>query len=112
MSQVLGPVAFEKPQSQFLEGMPAPRRSVSPQVNEIIDREVKAITDGAHHIALTILTTNRELLEETAQALLETEVLEGQALRSRLDRVQLPPEVKDWLLSGTLIPDSIDRKMN
>ncbi|PMB45283.1 cell division protein FtsH [Fischerella thermalis CCMEE 5205] len=102
MSDTLGPVAFEKIQQQFLEGYPNPRRSVSPKVAEEIDREVKEIVDGAHQIALSVLQTNRELLEETAQTLLQTEILEGEALRSSLERVKPPAELQHWLRTGQL----------
>lgn len=37
MSDKLGPIAFEKQQQQFLEGMGNPRRTVGPQVTEAID---------------------------------------------------------------------------
>ncbi len=105
MSNKLGPVAFEKIQQQFLDGYPNPRRAISPQVAEEIDREVKQIMDNAHHIALTILHENKELLEETAQELLEQEILEGTALRERLNQAQAPMEMEEWLRSGKLLTD-------
>ncbi|MGI0488140.1 ATP-dependent zinc metalloprotease FtsH [Pantanalinema rosaneae CENA516] len=105
MSDHLGPVAFEKPQAQFLEGYSSPRRAVSPKVTEEIDREVKDIVDRAHHIALTILEQNRELLEETAQELLQTEVLEGDSLRAKLNQAIAPAEMEQWLLTGKLPED-------
>lgn len=102
MSDQLGPIAFEKNQQQFLEGFTNPRRPVSPKIAEQIDQEVKEIVDRAHHIALAILDKNRGLLEETAQALLEKETLEGQELRERLNRVRAPVEMDEWLRTGTL----------
>jgi cell division protease FtsH len=102
MSDELGPIAFEKTQQQFLEGLTNPRRQVSAKVAEAIDREVKALVDCAHQIALTILSKNQALLEETAQVLLEKEILEGQELRSRLNRVQTPAEMDEWLRTGKL----------
>ncbi len=102
MSNELGPIAFEKQQMQFLEGYSSPRRPVSPKVAEAIDREVKETVDHAHHIALAILDKNRELLEETAQKLLNQEVLEGEALREKLNRALPPAEMEQWLLKGTL----------
>jgi cell division protease FtsH len=105
MSDRLGPVAFEKIQQQFLEGYGNPRRSISPQVAEEIDREVKEIVDNAHHIALSILKHNRDLLEETAQVLLQKEILEGEALRDRLKQAQAPEELAEWLRTGKLSPD-------
>jgi cell division protease FtsH len=89
-------------QQQFLEGLTNPRRAVSPKIAEAIDREVKEIIDGAHHIALAILEQNRTLLEETAQVLLEKEILEGEELRAKLVQVRPPAEMAQWLLTGEL----------
>jgi cell division protease FtsH len=105
MSDKLGPVAFEKIQQQFLEGYGNPRRSISPQVAEEIDREVKEIVDNSHHIALSILQNNRDLLEEIAQELLEKEILEGGYLREKLSQAQAPDEMDGWLRNGKLNAD-------
>ncbi len=102
MSDELGPVAFEKTQQQFIEGYSNPRRAISPKVAEEIDREVKETIDAAHHIALAILDKNRDLLEETAQTLLQKEVLEGSALREQLKLAKVPPEMDEWLRTGKL----------
>ncbi|MBF2021745.1 MAG: ATP-dependent zinc metalloprotease FtsH [Hydrococcus sp. C42_A2020_068] len=104
MSDELGPIAFERTQQQFLEGTINPRRSVSPKVAEEIDREVKEIVDSAHHIALTILAKNRNLLEEMATALLDSETLEGENLKEWLSRAQSCTEVTQWLQTGKLSP--------
>jgi cell division protease FtsH len=100
MSAKLGPIAYEKMQQQFLEGLTNPRRAVSAEVAIEIDREVKQLIDSAHAIAREILTQNRSLLEETAQMLLAKEVLEGQALRSQLTQVQAPEAIERWLNQG------------
>ena len=84
MSDKLGPIAFEKMQQQFIPGYGNPRRDVSSEVAKVIDTEVKQMVDNAHHIALSILDKNRELLEETAMELLHKEILEGEKLRERL----------------------------
>jgi cell division protease FtsH len=105
MSEKLGPVAFEKIQQQFLEGYGNPRRSISPKVAEEIDREVKQIVDNAHHIALSILQNNRELLEQTAQELLQKEILEGNVLREHLSQAQKPEELQEWLRTGKISED-------
>jgi cell division protease FtsH len=102
MSHELGPIAFEKSQPQFLDGYSNPRRSVSPKVAEEIDHQVKEIIDGAHQMALQILQRNRDLLEETAQTLLQKEILEGEELRSYLDRAQPPAHLHQWLRAGKL----------
>ncbi len=88
MSKNLGPIALEKPQSSFLDGSLNSRRPVSSIVAAAIDTEVREIIENAHHQAQLILKTNRDLLEEMTQHLLEHEVLEGDILRSYLDRVQ------------------------
>ncbi|WP_026731936.1 ATP-dependent zinc metalloprotease FtsH [Fischerella sp. PCC 9605] len=105
MSNTLGPIAFEKIQQEFLESLTNPRRAVSQKIAEQIDQEVKEIVDGAHCMALKILDNNRELLEKTAQALLEKEVLEGEELRSHLNCVQPPPEMDEWLRTGKISLD-------
>ncbi len=109
MSDQLGPVAFEKSQQQFIDGYSNPRRPISPKVAEEIDQQVKESIDRAHHIALTILDSNRDLLEETAQKLLQKEVLEGAELLEQLQQVKAPVELDQWLLTGK-IPANIELK--
>lgn len=102
MSDRLGPIAFEKQQQQFIPGMGNQRRPVSPTVMESIDTEIKAVVDGAHHMALKILMTNREILEEMAQNLLEKEVLEKAALSEYLSQVADPDGLDHWLETGEI----------
>jgi len=102
MSDTLGPVAFEKSQQQFLDGYSNPRRPISPKVAEEIDEQVKETIDRAHHMALTILEKNRDLLEETAQTLLQQEILEGSQLHEQLNKVNVPAELDDWLRTGKI----------
>ena len=104
MSDRLGPIAFEKSEQQFLEGLSNPRRAVSPKVAEAIDSEVKMIVEGAYQVALHILEQNRELLNETAIALFDREILEGAKLKARLDNANMNDDVKQWLLTGKLVP--------
>ena len=100
MSDRLGPIAFEKVQQQFLEGAINPRRQVSPQIAEEIDREVKSVIDGAHYIALTILRENQALLETIAKVLLEQEILERGELQSQLHRAKKTDDMDQWLQTG------------
>jgi cell division protease FtsH len=90
MSKVLGPLAYDRgQQSMFLnDGMGNARRAVSAQTAEAIDQEVKEIVETAHQQAVDILKANRELLETITQKLLETEVVEGDALREFLRQVR------------------------
>ena len=107
MSDRLGPIAFEKIQQQFLEGITNPRRQVSPQIAEEIDREVKLVIDSAHQIALEILHENCELLAKLAQILLEQEILEGEKLRSQLNLAQTTDRINKWLQTGKMSPDKM-----
>jgi cell division protease FtsH len=91
MSEVLGPLAYQKQQNQFLGGMEM-ARNVSPATSEAIDKEIKAIVENAHTKALAILHANRDLLESISEKLLETEVIEGEFLTNLLAQVK-PAEV-------------------
>ncbi|MEM9534224.1 MAG: ATP-dependent zinc metalloprotease FtsH [Cyanobacteria bacterium P01_A01_bin.3] len=107
MSASLGPIAYEKSQPQFLEGYTNPRRAVSQSVSEAIDREVKRLIESAREMARSILSLNREVLTETAQLLLQREVLDGDELKRLLSRVQTPTELNAWLQSGAIADDAL-----
>ena len=91
MSKVLGPLAYQQgQQAQFLaDGAPNPRRVMSEETAQAIDREVKDIVETAHQHALHIIKLNKDLLETIATQLLETEVIEGEKLHKLLDQVQV-----------------------
>ncbi len=91
MSEVLGPLAYQKQQNQLLGGMEM-ARNVSPATSEAIDKEIKTIVENAHAKALAILNANRDLLESISEKLLETEVIEGDFLTGLLSQVK-PAEV-------------------
>ncbi len=90
MSKILGPLAYQQgQQAMFLGNEGAnPRRMVSDQTAQAIDREVKEIVEIAHQQALDILENNRDLLEKISTQLLETEVVEGEELQSMLHQVR------------------------
>lgn len=92
MSEVLGPLAYDKgQQNNFLgNGGMNPRRMVSEKTAEAIDKEVKAIVETAHKQALSILEQNRELLEQISRRLLDAEVIEGDNLKNLLVQAQPP----------------------
>ncbi|NEQ50457.1 MAG: ATP-dependent zinc metalloprotease FtsH [Leptolyngbya sp. SIO3F4] len=94
MSEVLGPLAYDKgQQNSFLDsGMPNARRNMSEETARAIDTEVKSLVEAAHSQALEILRDNRNLLESISQQLLKEEVIEGEALRTMLKQVK-PLEV-------------------
>jgi cell division protease FtsH len=97
MSDTLGPIAFARNQSQFLDGDTSARRAVSGDVAIEIDRLLKETIDRAHNMAAAILEHNRELLASTTKVLLDREVLEGEPLRAILSQVKAPVGLADWL---------------
>jgi cell division protease FtsH len=101
MGDTLGPIAFAGNQSQFLDGENV-RRAVSGEVATEIDRLLKATIGRSYQMARQILEQNRELLESTAKVLLDREVLEGDALRQILSRVQAPAGLTEWLHPGAV----------
>jgi cell division protease FtsH len=93
MSEILGPLAYERGENNFLgQSMGNPRRLVSNDTAKAIDEEVKSIVENAHQQALDILEKNRDLLEQIAQEILEVEVIEGDKLHSFLEQAQLPQQ--------------------
>ncbi|NER81059.1 MAG: ATP-dependent zinc metalloprotease FtsH [Leptolyngbya sp. SIO1D8] len=107
MSKVLGPVAVERSQSQYLEGFPtAARRTVSPELASVIDHEIKKLMEQAHQMALETLICNRDVLEHIAATLLEAETLEGEKLKAFLTQIKPPTDLQTWLDQGTFSPTS------
>ncbi|MEM9092570.1 MAG: ATP-dependent zinc metalloprotease FtsH [Cyanobacteria bacterium P01_F01_bin.53] len=100
MSKTLGPVAIERNQAQFLDGLTQPRRPISPHLSETIDREIKDLISQAYQMALEILVRNQDVLESIAQELLITETLEGDTLKKLLSETRPSAALQSWLNSG------------
>jgi cell division protease FtsH len=93
MSKVLGPLAYQQSgQSMYLNNGGSPRRPMSEETAQSIDREVKSIVEEAHQQAIGILRANGDLLETITQQLLETEVIEGEVLYQLLAQVKSESE--------------------
>lgn len=90
MSNVLGPLAYQKKNNDFLGGSMGNGRNLSANTSELIDQEIKGIVEKAHDRALAILQHNRSLLETISEKLLESEVIEGETLQSYLTQVVAP----------------------
>jgi cell division protease FtsH len=104
MSEILGPLAYERGENNFLgQGIGNPRRLVSDDTAKAIDEEVKSIVENAHQQALDILEKNRDLLEQIAQEILEVEVIEGDKLHSFLEQAQLPQQQHNELEKESVI---------
>ncbi len=77
MSEALGNVAYDREQSAFLQpniSMPQSRNYSEETANKI-DIAVRIFVDQALERAVSILQTNRTLLDQTAEALLKNETL-------------------------------------
>ncbi len=99
MAPGLGPVAFEKTQSQFLNSGRT-RRAIGGEVAAEIDRLVTQSITQAHSAATSILKMNFDLLEAMAQKLLAEDVLEGEPLKEMLAQVKAPVTTQIWLSTG------------
>ena len=99
MAPGLGPIAFEKTQSQFLNNG-STRRSVGGEVAAEIDKLVKQSITQAHQTAKAVLKLNEDLLESMTQKLLADEVLEGEQLKSMLAKAKAPVNAQIWLSTG------------
>lgn len=77
MSEALGNVAYDREQSAFLQpNVPTPQsRNYSEETANKIDIAVRMLIDQALERAVNILQSNRGLLDQTAQELLEKETL-------------------------------------
>ena len=85
----MGPIAFgEKEEMIFLGREISEQRNYGEDVARKIDEEVFRIVAEAYAHTRSILTTNRTILEDMANALIEYESLDGDRLRSLIARVQ------------------------
>ena len=85
MSDRLGLVTLGKKQHEIFLGRDITEdRNYSEEIAYAIDQEVRSIIDDSFERAKTILTDNRERLEEITKLLLEKEVLEGDELNALL----------------------------
>jgi cell division protease FtsH len=95
MSLVLGPMKLGQSDSQpFLGKEFGHAPDYAGEIAVEIDREIRALLDGAHDEALEILVANRNVLEELAEALLEHETVEGPRLAEILGKVVARPSRK------------------
>lgn len=91
----LGHVAYEEESGGLLGNGQAPgfvRRQNSDETNREIDHAVRALVEAAFERAARILSTNRDLLEECAGALLVHETMDQSALSPLFARVRRPGE--------------------
>ena len=82
MSEKLGPRTFGKREEMIFLGREiSEQRDYSDSVAETIDSEVHDLIEGAYGRAKTILTENRDKLEQLSTYLIENETAEGDVLQ-------------------------------
>jgi cell division protease FtsH len=89
MSPKLGPIAFgEREELIFLGREITEQRNYGDEVARVIDAEVHRIVDEAYERTQQILSDNRNVLDDMANALIEYESLDGERLRELIGRVK------------------------
>jgi cell division protease FtsH len=116
MSEEIGPMAVgDAEQEVFLGREIVQRRSISENVAERVDREVKRLLDEAYQSAAKTLEANRDLLEQIAEALLERETLDREEVELLAAGERLPESkvvVRAREFAETLRRDSSPDKAN
>jgi cell division protease FtsH len=92
MSEAVGPMAVGDQEHEIFLGRElSQRREVSEKTAQIVDTEIKRILDTAYASAERVLTENRTLLDEIANALLERETLDADDIKLLEAGKPLPP---------------------
>jgi len=87
----LGPLAFgKKDEAIFLGREIAQHRDYSEDTAIQIDKEVKRIVSASYDRARNLLSSNRDVLERIAQALLEREVIDAAEVKLLMEGKPLP----------------------
>jgi len=82
MSDKLGPIQYGKPDAEVFLGRDySSRQDLSNEVAEAVDSEIRFLIHQAHDEAKTILTTHKDALHRIAEALIERESLDADAVR-------------------------------
>jgi cell division protease FtsH len=91
MSEKLGPVVFGKHEEQIFLGKEfAKQKDYSEQTAQDIDSEIRSIVGERYEYAEKLLTDNKNILEDIAQALLERETLGVAEIEALIRGEELP----------------------
>ena len=81
MSESLGPIAYEEPESEvFLGHSIARRKNIADKTAEEVDKQIRKIIDNAYGKTKQILTQHRKELDYLAKAMQEYETLTGEEI--------------------------------
>jgi len=83
MSRHLGQVYFaHKQQGQYLNPFQEGSGEYSAMTAHLIDKEIRQIIDEQYDVALEILKSKRDILNQAAETLLESETIQGEELKA------------------------------
>ena len=83
MSEKMGPLSYGSKEAQVFLGRDFNnQKNFSDQTAKLIDQEVKTLVMGGYDRAMELLKSNRDILENLAQALLERETLTGDDVKN------------------------------
>lgn len=114
MSKKLGLVKYgEKSNEVFLARDLGHSRNYSEETAQLIDSEIRRITDEGYQTALSILRENKDKLDIIAEALLEFETLDGSQVKDLLEtgtmplpnREDIPPPIPNDESSQDIAPE-------
>jgi len=109
MSEVLGPQRYSpNEQEVFLGHSVTQRQNVSGETAKLIDQEVRRIVTDGEKKARQVLTENRHLLDQLANALMEYETLSGEEVADLFKGK--PPERPDVDVGPTSAVPIISKK--
>jgi len=80
MSEALGPVRYAGPAGSGYLGGQAASRNLSPDIENLIDVEMRRLLDQAEANALDLINTHEAALHEIARVLQEEEMIDGETV--------------------------------
>ncbi len=108
MSEKMGPLTFGRKEEQVFLGRDIARhQDYSEDTAVRIDQEVKRIVSQGYERAKALLTDNREILANVAEALLEREVLDAEDVKMIIDGLPLKERESK---SDEMVRDETDAK--
>jgi cell division protease FtsH len=91
MSDRLGSVRYAGQQLQYLNGAVRDNAQISPETQQLIDKEIQRIITEQYDRAQQLLTEHLPIVHQLAQKLLEKENLDGSEVRKALGEPELEP---------------------
>jgi len=104
MSDVLGNVVYDRENSTFIQpGVPMPQsRNYSESTAKSVDNAIHILVEEAFKKAISILKTNRSLLDHTAEELLNSETLNQPKIKELKQKIIIKPISKTTVSKKTI----------